>query len=66
MLDPNNPLQNPNYGTPYSPSNYDYYSANPYDQHKLIGMRNVNEQVIVSNWIRVNNVEEVARLMDTK
>lgn len=59
MLDPNNPLQNPNYGTPYSPSNYGYYSANPYNQQKPIGMRSVNEQTPVFNWIRVNNVEEV-------
>lgn len=30
MLDPSNPLQNPNYGTPYSPFNNGYYSSNPY------------------------------------
>ena len=59
MLDPKNPLQNPNYGTPYSPSNYGYYSANPYNQQKPIVMRNVNEQTPIFNWIRVNNVEEV-------
>lgn len=59
MFDPNNLSQNPNYGTPYSPPNYGYYSSNPYSQQKPMGMRNINKQAPAFNWIRVNNVEEV-------